>query len=313
MKKNKLSSYFLVGLAGIVVLSGPALLSPYFLMKLYCFMLFACAFNLLLGYSGLLSFGHAAYFGMASYATGHVMKSWGLSPELGILVGVMCAALMGVIFGWIAIRRHGIYFSMITLALAQMVYFFCLQAPFTHGEEGIQAVPRGRLFGLVDLSATMPMYYFVAVVTGVSLWLIWRIVHSPFGRVLESIKENEPRAISLGYRTNRYKLLAFVLSATLAGVAGSLKVLSIQLASLTDVYWHASGEVVLMSLLGGMNTVFGPAVGAAILVSMQTYLAQTGAWITIIQGAIFLACVLMFRRGIVGEIIALSNRITAAK
>jgi branched-chain amino acid transport system permease protein len=271
-------------------------------MKLLCFALFACAFNLLIGYVGLTSFGHAAYFGMGGYIAAHSAKVWGLTPELSIIVGALLAGVQGAIFGWIAIRRQGIYFAMITLALAQMIYFFCLQAPFTGGEDGIQAVPRGHLFGVISLANDMTMYWFVAAVFVACFLLIHRIVHSPFGQVLKAIRENEPRTTSLGYRTDDYKLVAFILSATLAGVAGGTKSLVFGIATLTDVHWSMSGEVLLMTLVGGLGTVFGPMIGAAVIVAMQNYLAEMGAWVTVIQGVIFIACVLAFRRGIVGEI-----------
>ncbi|CAN5531429.1 branched-chain amino acid ABC transporter permease [soil metagenome] len=292
---------------GIALLVAAGLLAPFvvypvFLMKALCFALFACAFNLLLGYAGLLSFGHAAFFGSAAYVTGHSVKVLGFSPELGILAGTAAAAFLGVVFGWLAIRRLGIYFAMITLALAQMVYFFARQAPFTGGEDGIQAIPRGQLFGLVDLSSSLTMYYFVLAIFTLGFLLIYRTVHSPFGQVLKAIRENEPRAVSLGYKVGRYKLLAFVLSATLAGLAGATKAIVFRLATLTDVYWHTSGEVVLMTLLGGMGTIFGPAVGAFLVVTLQNYLAHLGAWVTVITGVIFVVCVLLFRRGIVGEL-----------
>ena len=283
-------------------LAAPFILYPVFLMKVLCFALFACAFNLLLGFGGLLSFGHAAYFGSASYVCAHAAKVWGLSPELSILAGAAAAAFLGLVFGALAIRRQGIYFAMVTLAFAQMVFFFSLQAPFTGGEDGIQSVPRGRLFGVLDLAPDLNLYFFVLVVVFACLLAIYRIIHSPFGQVLKAIRDNEPRSVSLGYRVNRYKLAVFVLSATLAGVAGATKALVFQLASLTDVYWTMSGEVVLMTLLGGMGTVFGPIVGAAVIVTMQNYLATFGAWVTIIQGAIFVAGVLLFREGIVGVI-----------
>jgi branched-chain amino acid transport system permease protein len=277
---------------------------PVFLMKALCFALFACAFNLLLGFGGLLSFGHAMFLGTAGYVCAHAAKVWGWPPEAAILAGTGAAATLGLVTGLLAIRRQGIYFAMITLALAQMIYFFCLQAPFTHGEDGIQSVPRGRLFGLLDLSNTLTMYYFVLIVFIAAFALIYRVVHSPFGQVLKAIRENEPRAISLGYDAERYKLLAFVLSATLAGLAGATKAIVFQLASLTDVHWTMSGEVVLMTLLGGMGTVFGPVVGAFIIIGLENYLAAFGEWVTVITGAIFVVCVLAFRRGIVGEIMA---------
>lgn len=283
-------------------LVAPTVIYPVFLMKVMCFALFACAFNLLIGYVGLLSFGHAMFFGLASYVAAHGAKVWGLTPELAVLAGTACAGALGLAVGALAIRRQGIYFAMITLALSQMVFFFCLQAPFTGGEDGIQAVPRGRLFGLIDLSSTWAMYAFVCVIFFGGFLSIYRIVHSPFGQVLKAIRENESRAVSLGYDVDRYKLLAFVLSATLAGLAGATKAIVFQLASLTDVHWTMSGEVVLMTLLGGLGTIFGPVIGAAVIITMQNYLAQLGAWVTVVQGVIFVICVLAFRRGIVGEI-----------
>ena len=289
-------------------LAAPAVMYPVFLMKVMCFALFACAFNLLLGFGGLLSFGHAMFLGTASYVTAHAAKVWGLSPELAILAGTVAALGLGVVTGILAIRRQGIYFAMITLALAQMMFFFYLQAPFTHGEDGIQSVPRGRLFGLLDLSNIWVMYATVLVVFLGGFLLIHRIIHSPFGHVLKSIRENEPRAISLGYDTTRYKFLAYLLSATLAGLAGATKSLVFQLASLTDVHWTMTGEVVLMTLLGGLGTIFGPVAGALIVVSMENYLAQLGSWVTIVEGAIFVLCVLAFRRGIVGELARLIRK-----
>jgi branched-chain amino acid transport system permease protein len=286
-----------------VLLVAPYLAYPVFVMKVMCFALFALAFNLLLGYGGLLSFGHAAYFGMSSYVCAYAAKNWGLTPELAILSGVLVSAVLGLAFGALAIRRQGIYFAMITLALAQMVFFFSLQAPkFTGGEDGIQAVPRGKLFGLIDLTGDRALYYVVAVIFMAGLLLIYRIIHSPFGQVCKAIRDNEPRAISLGYRANQYKLAVFVLSASLAGLAGATKAIVFQLASLTDVHWSMSGEVVLMTLVGGLGTVFGPIVGALVIVSMQNYLASLGAWVTVVQGVIFVVCVLLFREGIVGVI-----------
>src|SRR6266853_1146599 len=284
----------------VLALAAPFFLYPVFLMEALCFALFACAFNLLVGYVGLLSFGHAAFFGSAAYITAHTVKVWGLPPELGILAGAAVAALLGAVFGWLAIRRQGIYFAMI--ALAQMVYFVALQARFTGGEDGIQAVPRGKLFGIVDLSDTLTMYYFVLAVFLIGFAIIVRAIHSPFGQVIKAIRENEPRAVSLGYDADRYKLLAFILSAGLSGLAGSMKSLVFQLASLTDIQWTMSGEVVLMTLVGGLGTVLGPVVGAFLLVGMQHYLAQLGSWVTVVQGVIFVFCVLVFRRGIVGVI-----------
>jgi branched-chain amino acid transport system permease protein len=294
-----------LGILLVFLVVAPFVLYPVFLMKLYCFALFACAFNLLIGYVGLLSFGHAAYFGMGGYLAGHAAKVWGLTPELSIIIGGLTAGLLGVVAGWIAIRRQGIYFAMITLALAQMVYFFCVQAPFTGGEDGIQAIPRGSLFGVVPLDRDLSMYWVVAAVFLAGFLLVHRIIHSPYGQVLKSIRENEPRATSLGYRTDDYKLLAFILSATLAGVAGATKSIVFGIATLTDVHWSMSGEVVLMTLVGGLGTIFGPVVGAAVIVTMQNYLAEMGAWVTVIQGVIFVACVLAFRRGLIGELAAL--------
>jgi branched-chain amino acid transport system permease protein len=285
-----------------LLLVGPLFIYPLFLMKALCFALFACAFNLLLGYVGLLSFGHALYFGWASYVSAHAAKVWGFNPEFAILAGTLTGAVLGVVAGSLAIRRQGIYFAMITLALAQMMYFFAVQAPFTGGEDGIQSVPRGWLFGLIDLGETMNMYLTVLFIFLAGFLLIYRIIHSPFGEVLKAIRENEARATSLGYKTDRYKLVAFVLSATFAGLAGSTKAIVFQLASLTDVDWPMSGEVVLMALVGGLGTVFGPVAGAFAVVAMQNYLAQVGQWVTVIQGVIFVLCVLLFRRGIVGEL-----------
>ena len=285
-----------------LLLVAPTVIYPLFLMKVLCFALFACAFNLLIGYVGLLSFGHALYFGWASYVSAYTAKAWGFTPELAILSGAATAAAFGLVAGALAIRRQGIYFAMITLALAQMMYFFAVQAPFTGGEDGIQAVPRGHLFGLISLADPMAMYTVVVVVFLACFLVIYRIIHSPFGEVLKAIRENEARAISLGYKTDRYKLIAFVLSATLAGVAGSTKAIVLQLASLTDVNWPMSGEVVLMTLVGGLGTIFGPVVGAFVILVMQYKLAPVGEWVLVIQGVIFVACVLLFRRGVVGEI-----------
>jgi branched-chain amino acid transport system permease protein len=291
---------FLVMMAILII--APAVVYPVFLMKALCFGLFACAFNLLLGFGGLLSFGHAMFLGMAGYLSAHSAKVWGFPPEFAILTGTAMAALLGIFTGLLAIRRQGIYFAMITLALAQMVFFFCLQAPFTGGEDGIQSVPRGKFLGLLDLHDNIVLYYVVLAIFTAAFLLIYRIIHSPYGQVLKAIRENEPRAISLGYRTERYKLMAFVLSATLAGLAGATKAIVFQLASLTDVHWSMSGEVVLMTLLGGMGTVFGPLVGAFIIAAMENYLSNLGAWVTIAQGIIFVVCVLAFRRGIMGEL-----------
>jgi branched-chain amino acid transport system permease protein len=291
---------FAVMVAAFVV--APFVVYPVFLMKALCFALFACAFNLLIGYGGLLSFGHAAYLGSAGYIAAHTAKVWGWPPELAILAGTVGAAGLGLVIGALAIRRQGIYFAMITLALAQMLYFFCLQAPFTGGEDGIQAVPRGTLFGVIDLRNTLAMYFTVLALFLAGFLLVYRTIHSPFGQVLKAIRENEPRALSLGYGADHYKLIAFVLSAALSGLAGGTKAIVFQLASLTDVHWSMSGEVVLMTLLGGLGTVFGPVVGAVIVIGLETYLAQLGAWVTVVQGAIFVICVLAFRRGVVGEL-----------
>ncbi len=291
---------FAVMVTALVV--APFVTYPLFVMQAMCFALFACAFNLLIGYVGLLSFGHALYFGWASYLSAYSAKVWGFPPELAILTGTATGAVCGLIAGSLAIRRQGIYFAMITLALAQMMYFFAVQAKFTGGEDGIQAVPRGHLFGLIDLRNEMAMYALVLVIFLAGFMFIYRIIHSPFGEVLKAIRENETRAISLGYKTDRYKLVAFILSATLAGVAGATKAIVLQLASLTDVNWPMSGEVVLMTLVGGLGTIFGPVVGAFVILVMQFKLAPSGEWVVVIQGAIFGACVLLFRRGIVGEL-----------
>ena len=286
-------------LLAIVPLTG---LYPYFVMQALCFALFACAFNLLIGYSGLLSFGHAMFLGTAGYVTAHALKVWGVSPEIGIILGVAAAAALSVVTGLIAIRRQGIYFAMITLALSQLLFFIYLQTPFTHGEDGIQGIPQGMMFGVFDLSKPTTLYYVVLAIFLLGFLLIYRAINSPFGEVLKSIRENEQRAISLGYKTDQYKLLAFILSGTLAGLAGAVKVFVAQNASLTDVHWTMSGEVVLMTLVGGLGTVFGPVVGAFVIIAMQQYLAGFGQWVTVIQGAIFVICVLTFRRGVVGEI-----------
>ena len=296
-------------IAIVLALAAPWVIYPTFLMKVLCFALFACAFNLLLGYAGLLSFGHAAFFGGSAYVCAGLAKHVGLTPELAILAGTAVAAALGGLFGWLSIRRSGIYLTMITLALAQLVFFVALQLPFTGGEDGLQGVPRGRLLGFIDLGDSHAMYYFVLAVFALGFWLIRRTVHSPYGQILKAIRENEPRAISLGYDVNRYKLLAFVLSAALAGTAGALKALVFQLASLTDVHWHMSGEVVLMTLLGGLGTLVGPAAGALVIVALENELAdKVGPWVTVIMGSIFVACVLAFRRGLVGELLALRGR-----
>ncbi|MBV7543445.1 branched-chain amino acid ABC transporter permease [Acidovorax sp. sic0104] len=297
---------------------------PVFVMKLMCFALFASAFNLLLGFTGLLSFGHAAFLGGAAYVTGHAIKVWGLTPEVGLLLGTAGGALLGLLFGWLAIRRQGIYFSMITLALAQMLFFACLQAPFTGGEDGLQGVPRGKLFGLISLQSDLVMYYVALVIVVLAFLVIVRTIHSPFGQVLKGIKENEPRAISLGYDTHRFKLLAFVLSAALAGLAGSLKTLVLGFATLSDVHWTASGQVILMTLVGGLGTLSGPLIGSAVVVLLENKIGEFGnllaaltsvEWfktlgesVTMVTGLIFVICVLAFRRGIMGEIIAWMDR-----
>jgi len=311
---------FLIMVAVLVV--APFFVYPLFLMQALCFALFACAFNLLIGYVGLLSFGHALYFGWASYLAAHSAKVWGFPPELAILTGTLTAAALGIVAGALAIRRQGIYFAMITLALAQMMYFFAVQAKFTGGEDGIQSVPRGKMFGVLNLADQTTMYVVVLVIFLAGFLFIHRVINSPFGEVLKAIRENEPRAISLGYKTDRYKLVAFVLSATLAGVAGSTKAIVLQIASLTDigqstsvseaicstiasltdVDWPMSGEVVLMTLVGGLGTIFGPVAGAFVIIAMQNFLNALDQWVIVIQGVIFVLCVLLFRRGIVGEI-----------
>ena len=298
------------GVGLVILLAAPFIgLYPVFMMKALCYAIFACAFNLLLGYTGLLSFGHAAYLGAAAYTTGWLVRSAGLTPELGVLAGVGVAALSGLVVGLIAIRRQGIYFAMVTLALAQMIYFVFLQAPFTGGEDGLQGVPRGKLFGLVSLADDKVLYYVVlAVFVAVFLFII-RVVHSPYGQVLKAIRENEPRAISLGYDVDRYKLLAFVLSTALAGLAGSMKTLVLGFATLSDAHWSLSGEVVLMTLLGGMGTFAGPVLGAFTIIGLQNFLAdQVGAWINVIIGVIFVVCVVAFRKGFVGELLAWQQR-----
>jgi len=299
-------------------LTAPFVVYPVIMMKLLCFALFACAFNLLLGYTGLLSFGHAAFFGGASYVTGHLVKVGGVTPELGILGGTLFAGLLGYLIGSLAIRRQGIYFAMVTLALAQIVYFIALKAPFTGGEDGLQGIPRGKLLGLIDLNQHytfggsplgLNLYYFIFAMFCLGFWIIHRTIHSPFGQVLKAIRENEPRAVSLGYQVERFKLIAFVISASLAGMAGAMKSLVFQLASLTDVSWHTSGEVVLMTLLGGVGTVLGPLAGAFTVVTLQSELSSVvGSWITVIIGCIFVVCVLAFRRGFIGELGRLLKR-----
>ncbi|MBK9021099.1 MAG: branched-chain amino acid ABC transporter permease [Sulfuritalea sp.] len=308
---RRVSIAYLIGLG--LLLLAPMFIYPILVMKVLCFALFACAFNLLLGYTGLLSFGHAVFLGSAAYVTGHALKVWELPTLLGLLAGTGAATLLGWAIGSLAIRRQGIYFAMVTLALAQMVFFLFLQAPFTGGEDGLQGVPRGTLFGL-DLADDINLYYLVLAIFAGSFWLIQRTIHSPFGQILKAIRENEPRAISLGYDVAKYKLLAFVLSAGLAGLAGATKTLVFKFATLTDAHWHTSGEVVLMTLLGGMGTVFGPVVGATVIVTLQNELAdKVGSLVTVIMGAIFVICVLAFRRGIVGESLALYQRMIGQK
>lgn len=313
------------GLVLLLLLAAPFEFYPVLLMKALCFALFACAFNLLVGYTGLLSFGHAAFFGGAGYATGYALRDWGLPFELGLLLGVAAAVFLGLIIGGLAIRRQGIYFSMITLALAQMLYFVALQAPFTGGEDGLQGVPRGNLLGVIDLSDDLTLYYVVLAIFIAGFALIYRVIHSPFGQVLKAIKENEPRAISLGYHTDRYKLLAFVLSAGLAGLAGATKTVVLGFETLTDVHWTMSGLVILMTLVGGLGTVVGPVVGAIFIIALENKLGEFGHWmadvttiewfrsigesVTIVTGFIFIVCVLLFRRGIVGEIGALAGKL----
>ena len=289
----------MTALLAIVPFSG---VYPFFVMQALCFALLACAFNLLIGYGGLLSFGHAMFLGTAGYVSGHALKVWGLPPELGILAGTAASAGLAVITGLVAIRRQGIYFAMITLALSQLLYFIYLQAPFTHGEDGIQGIPQGYLFGIFNLANPTILYYVILAGFLFGFLLIFRTINSPFGEVLKSIRENEPRAISLGYKTEQYKLLAYILSGTLAGLAGALKVFVAQNASLTDVEVAMSGQIVLMTLVGGLGTVFGPVIGAFVIVAMQQYLSGLGQWVTVIQGAVFVVCVLTFRRGVVGEI-----------
>jgi len=297
MSKTILYVLLFVGL-----MLAPLVGYPIFLMSCLCFALFASAFNLLIGFTGLLSFGHAMFFGFAAYVSGHAAKVWGFTPEICLLLGTLSATVIGFVTGWLAVRREGIYFAMVTLALAQMIYFICVQAPFTYAEDGIQSIPRGKLFGLVDLSDDKIMYYFVLAVFVFGFALIYRVIHSPFGQVLKSIRENESRALSLGYDVSKFKLMAFVLSGALAGMAGATKSLALGLATLTDVGWQMSGEVVLMTLLGGMGTILGPSIGATVIVTMQNYLADLGSWVTIIMGVTFVICVLVFRRGIVGEV-----------
>ncbi|MBJ2150279.1 branched-chain amino acid ABC transporter permease [Paracoccus sp. IB05] len=291
---------FLLLLAIVAV--APFLAYPLLVIKVLCFGLFALSLNLMLGNLGLLSFGHAAYFGLSSYAAAHAAKVWGFTPEFALGFAVLVAVVTGAVFGALCVRRQGIYFAMVTLAFAQMIYFFSLQAPFTGGEDGIQNVPRGALFGLFSLQSDMALYALVAVVFFVAVLALYRITWSPFGQVLRAIRDNEPRAISLGYRVDRYKWTVFVLAAGFAGLAGGLKAISFQLASLTDVYWGMSGEVVLMVMIGGMATFFGPLIGALLVIWMQNELAAFGAWVTIVQGLVFMACILVFRKGLLGTI-----------
>lgn len=304
-RRQRFSAQKLLLVLGVVgLIWAPFFIYPIFVMKVLCFALFACAFNLLLGYAGLLSFGHATFFGGAAYFTAYTVKQWGVPPELGILIGVAGAALLGLVMGFVAIRRQGIYFAMITLALSYMFYFFCLQAEFTQGEDGIQSVPRGYLFGILDLSNSFNMYYFVLAVFLIGILITWRFINSPFGMILKSIRENEQRAISLGYSVARYKLGAFVMSAALAGLAGAVKALVFQFATLTDVAWQMSGEVILMTLLGGIGTLIGPLFGAGFVATLENYLALSEFPVTIITGIVFMVCVLLFRRGVVGEFYA---------
>jgi branched-chain amino acid transport system permease protein len=293
-----------LGIAAILILAlaAPFLVYPVFVMKALCFALFAAALNLLLGYAGLLSFGHAALFGAAAYVAGHAMKVWGFPPELGLLAGTVAGALLGFGFGALASRTRGIYFAMITFALAQMVYFIAVQAPFTGGEDGLQSIPRGRLFGIIDLNPTLTLYYVILAIFFGAMLAMHRVIRSPFGLVLRTIRDNETRAVSLGYSATLYKIVAFTLSGAFSGLAGSMKALVFQIATLTDVYWHTNGEVVLMTVLGGIGTLLGPVVGAFIVVTIQSYFAEVGAWVTIIQGLAFIVIVLAFRRGIVGEL-----------
>jgi branched-chain amino acid transport system permease protein len=307
---SRLRSGSFWGYAALVALGivAPFVVYPVFAMNVLCLALFASAFNLLLGYVGLLSFGHAAFLGSAAYVTGYAVKSWGLPTELGVLTGTAVATLLGVVFGSLAIRRSGIYFAMITLGFAQLIYFLVVQMPWTGGEDGLQGIPRGNALGFIRLDQTLPMYYFVLLTFLGGFWLVHRTIHSPFGHVLRAIRENEPRALSLGYDVVRYKLVAFIISAALSGLAGSLKAVVLQFASLSDVHWHRSGEVVLMTLLGGMGTVLGPTVGALVIVTLENYFARMGSWVTVITGAVFVVSVLSFRRGIVGEVRALVKR-----
>jgi branched-chain amino acid transport system permease protein len=300
--RNRIAQGFLWFALIAFLLAAPAFLYPVFVMQLLCFALFACAFNLLIGFTGLLSFGHAAFFGGGAYIAGYAIKAYGFPPLLGILAGALFSAILGYLIGALAIRRQGIYFAMITLALAQIVYFLALQLPFTGGENGLQGIPRGKLLGLIDLNQPLAMYYFVAAIFLAGFLIIYRTIHSPFGQVLQAIRENEPRALSLGYNVDRFKLIAFVLSAALSGLAGSTKAIVFQFASLTDAHWQTSGEVILMTLLGGLGTIFGPVVGGITIVTLQYELSGIGSWVQVVIGAIFIIAVLLFRRGIVGEL-----------
>jgi branched-chain amino acid transport system permease protein len=302
------SEYTVFAVMTVLLLLAPFVAYPVLVMKGMCLALFGCAFNLLIGYVGLLSFGHAMFLGGAAYASAHAAKVWALPPELAILFGTAVAAGLGLVVGWLAIRRQGIYFAMITLGLAQMIYFFCLQAKLTHGEDGIQGVPRGLLFGVIDLNGTAAMYGFVLVVFLLGFTILYRVIHSPFGAVLTAIRENEPRTTSLGYNTDHYKLIAFVLSAALAGTAGATKALVFQLASLSDVHWTMSGEVVLMTLIGGLGRYTGPVVGAFVIVALEKLFAESSGWVTIAQGGVFVLCVLLFRQGIMGKLSTLLKR-----
>jgi len=305
---NRQTLWMFGGLIALGVVA-PYLVYPTFLMKLLCFALFACAFNLMLGFSGLLSFGHAAFFGGSAYITGYLCRDLGLTPELGILAGGVFGGALGAVFGWVAIRRAGIYFAMITLGLAQLVFFLALQLKFTGGEDGLQGIPRGQLLGLLDLNDNIAMYYFVFAVFMAGFALVFRTIHSPFGQILKAIRDNEARATSLGYDIDKFKLMAFIISAALAGLAGSTKAIVFQLASLSDVHWHMSGQVVLMTLLGGLGTILGPVAGAVTIIGLENVLAdKVGSWVMVIMGALFVTCVLAFRRGIVGELKALLSR-----
>ncbi len=302
MRTLSYTALALLVLALLVIPFVPQLIYIVFVMKTLCFVLFACSFNLLLGHTDILSFGHAAFFGTGAYVTGQLVKAYGVPTDLGILAGGLVAAVLGAIVGSLAIRRSGIYLAMITLALSQLVYFFFLQAPFTGAEDGLQRIPRGTFLGVIDLRSDTALYYVVLGIVAAGLWLVWRTVNSPFGNVLRAIREHEPRAISLGYPVARYKVLVFTISAGLAGIAGSLKAIVFQLAALYDVHWHTSGDVILMTLLGGMNTVFGPAVGAALVSALNHYMDPFGARVTVITGLVFMTCVLTFRQGVVGQL-----------